>query len=126
MFKRVLISLLVSSFVNLGITVLWISSRPFWQYDWQVDGVLALLWPLLVIFGFSAFGVAVISPLLAWLRSIDLDAGLRLLLVVAVAAGIGYLMMSWAPKVAMLGAMSAIITIATLRLVAPALFVRAE
>ena len=126
MLKRVLISLLLSSLVNLGITVLWISSRPVWQYDWQVDGVLFLLWPLLVIYVFSALGVAAVSPLFAWFRRTDLNAEVRLLLVIAVAAPLGFLMMSWAHKVAVLGAISAVITIATLRLVAGSLFLQSE
>ena len=124
--KRVLFSLLFSSIANLAITVVWKSSRPIWQYDWRVDDVIFLFYPLLAIYAFSALGVAFVLPLLTWLKRCDLDANLRFLLVVTAAAVIGYLMMLWAPNGAMLGALSAMITIAILRLVAPSLFLRSE
>ena len=126
MLKRVLLSLLLSSLVNLGITILWISSRSFWQYDWHVDDVIFLVWPLLVIYAFSALGAAIMIPLLRFLRQKNVDVGLRLGLAFMAAAPLGFVMMLWAPEVAPLGAVCALMTVACLRLVLPPLFLQAE
>ena len=126
MLKRVLLSLLLSSLLNLGITILWVSSRSFWQYDWHVDGVIFLVWPLLVIYAFSALGAAVMLPFLGFLRKRNVDVWLGLGLAFMAAASLGFVMMLWAPKVALLGAVCALVTVACLRLVAPSLFLQAE
>lgn len=120
--RRVILSLLLSSVINLAILIVWESSRPLTEYDWKVGSLLTLGLLLLAIIGFSSLGLLIALPIIQFLRQRKLSSLAVSLTSLVAGAIVGYLLLVWTPEGAIFGAAAGAVTVGCLRVLAPPWF----
>lgn len=116
--RRVILSLLLSSVINLAILIVWASSRPLAEYDWRIDSLLILGLPMLAIIGFSSLGLLIVLPIVQYLSHRKLSSLAILVSSLLAGAIVGYLLLVWTPEGAILGAVAGVVTVGCLRIFA--------